>query len=775
MRRALWVLTLFLGCSRVTLEPARYACSLTGPADQCPGDWRCLPEGFCVDPAVGGEWKCTRSSDCTGQWHCGVEGRCYQREEQQGIACRIAGPEGNDCAPGWTCGLDLRCLDTSKPNNNRCDTDLDCFGGQRCASARCINVQSDALRPSTTAPTLVREQTPFLGANPVTAFEVGTRRFVFGMVGTELRWLDILQTSSIDGGFPLHRMTLDEAPREFVAIETTNGVELAMLQRDGGVTLFNPSTNSVSALPLPFAAKGVRNPGIEGAQLVVLGDDALAVGKLPTLDVLRPDAGVVRDVFMTFNTLVLSTSTGGWVRPFSSPLTSAGWAPAFCDENGPMTQLQFVREGWSSSEFLAFVSDGGTTTFRRFQPGDAGSAACPTYLGPTALELLRGQEPGFPLPRPLSVLADFDRVSVSGLNERGEPVAVWTDGGTRFAVMSVTDQKRLVTADELGRVWLQERNRPGLEPLMPASPAKLALGRSAIVTFTSFDKQRAPINPLEVERKCFTSREGSWCQPGFSSLNERSTRGVPDLVSSWSSDPTPNYIAFIRAPDGDVRLAQQLTELPTRMVSAGVERFGSTLLVTGLFDYLSVGEWFAPLSPAGPRLAVSPLPRGTITDVVLTTRPSTAPESAYAEGWVVSSGRVFRFYAASRALWRSAEVVLPTDQEVVEVWLDDTRPRAIDLDGRVFALDSAVRVSEPLPNNDLLTSVAHRCNHDFAVGVEQVLYRLTANPDGGVLATWAELPTPLKVGRVVDEGDELRAFDVEGRTYWLDGLSCPTP
>jgi hypothetical protein len=131
---------------------------------------------------------------------------------------------------------------------------------------------------------------------------------------------------------------------------------------------------------------------------------------------------------------------------------------------------------------------------------------------------------------------------------------------------------------------------------------------------------------------------------------------------------------------------------------------------------------------------------------------------------------VFRFFASTRALWRSAEVVLPTEAEVVRLWLDGSRPRAGDLNGVVFGLDSAVALSEPLLLGEPAEFYASWCEHTFVSTRLGHLYRLGSGP--GVLGRWQLVATPEPIRALSDEGQVLRAFSETGRTYFFDGLSC---
>jgi hypothetical protein len=268
--------------------------------------------------------------------------------------------------------------------------------------------------------------------------------------------------------------------------------------------------------------------------------------------------------------------------------------------------------------------------------------------------------------------------------------------------------------------------------MTPASPPSAVFG-DAFVTQEAPNKRPTPFAPA-AGLACFSQRAGSWCRATpFSPQPTSATRGVTGWVGTVEPPVMGDVTTFPASVRVDLEgppLARQVLSSSTgRYVSAARVREGRTLLVTGAFDFVSWAEISG--DEAELRVAVSPLPRGEITDLVLTDRPPPASEANFAEGWLIASGRVFRIFASTRALWRSSEVVLPTEVEVVRVWLDGPRPRAGDRNGVVFSLDSVVALSEPLPLGGQAVDYASACNNDFVLASGGQLYRLVAGPSVG--------------------------------------------
>jgi hypothetical protein len=558
-------------------------------------------------------------------------------------------------------------------------------------------------------------------------------------------------------------------PREVLVTEGNRGPALLMLPGDGGLEVFSAEFGALEPTPtVPFPISAMRANGVPDAPLTLLGDSQFAWGKWNVLTVEAIDAGRLLDVSINPEGVLLTTTTGVWTRPYEKPdRPQPAWVPAFGNlEPGEVQFAQVMRDG-SNVVLFAVTTDGGTTLVKQYTeatpplPAYTFSFNGRDYAGPEARPLEAA------VARPLALVGTPASLAVGGLTAAGTPVIAWATGSVAFEALNGTEQSRLAALDERGRLW---RASPWLVAMTPAGPPSVVFG-DAFVTQEPPDKRPEVFGPAG-DLACFAQRAASWCQATpFLPRPTSATRGITGWVGTVEP-PVMNEVttfpASVRVDLAGPPLAKQvLSSSIDRYVSAARVRDGGTLLVTGAFDYVSWAEVSDDVVEL--RVAVSPLPRGEITDLVLTDRPPPASEANFAEGWLVASGRVFRIFASTRALWRSSEVVLPTEVEVVRVWLDGPRPRAGDRNGVVFSLDSVVALSEPVPGNGQAIDYAHFCNNDFVLAGGQ-LYRLVAS--SSVLGRWEPVPAPAALERLSDVGGELRVWDAEGTAYWLDGLTC---
>lgn len=147
MKRALLVLSIgavVLGCrANSELTPRGYPCDAGfGPTDQCPGEWVCGHEGFCVSGDAAEPRACANDTECGGGWHCGPPpegsafGTCYDRSVATDVPCRRElGVTGGDCRDGWRCGLgdEPSCYDPATAGAVQCEDDKDCAPNWRCS------------------------------------------------------------------------------------------------------------------------------------------------------------------------------------------------------------------------------------------------------------------------------------------------------------------------------------------------------------------------------------------------------------------------------------------------------------------------------------------------------------------------------------------------------------------------------------------------------------------------------------------------------------------
>jgi hypothetical protein len=798
------VLLLLAGCSRIAVDPARYSCTAGGPDTQCPGNWRCINDNFCVDPDAGGPWSCTVDTDCTGAWHCGREQHCYDLSDAGAITCRR---DAGDCAPGWACGLDERCLDTSVANGNRCTVDLDCFANQRCSANRCITLGDEALRASDGGPTFNRGQLPLAGA-----------RLLAGLSNTTLSVL----VGVVDGGVvvshvstgPLEPYALtarlerfDPAPLDPLSLAVIDdpaalSYSIAIVGRDGGAWAFERDDAGWhgTSLALGSAATGVRRLIPKSLRWAVFGDGQLAVG--PTAGSLTPVANApakMNDVTALVRNdtgiLIASTPAGGQARDIiSGALTTGAWRPVLCTKSGPFEGVVMVREVTSPKpSFVAVLTDGGSSTVVTFEAIavlDAGSGACELSIAGTAF-MPSVDVVTLDVHDPTGVVASTNGrttagtlIGVGGTLADGTKGSKWFSSSADFTVFnprygalwSNTNASQLAAMSAAGEVWLEAG--AFLVPQMPQSAPLLSLvnGQQDLLEGSSSGQDvLVPSTPFYT---CAQSRTQAAClntlTPWSQYVNGSAVRGHEAWTVTFDYDSTNTVIrGNVVDANGATLAAQEVAANAVRPGGGAATSLpdGGTLVMTRVLDYLSFAELASgALNTPSLRFAVSPLPRSELTDLVLTPA-STTPDAQYAEAWAISSGRVFRVHASTPSLWRADEVPLPTDVEVVRLWLDGQRARGGDRLGVVFALGARVALSQPLPLGEVAGEYGSRCTNDFVLTQSGRLFQLEASA-AGQLATWVERPTPARFLRLVEHGDELRGFDNAGHAYWLDGLSC---
>lgn len=792
------VLLVLAGCSRIAVDPARYACTAGGADTQCPGNWRCIRDNFCVDPGTGGPWSCTADTDCTGAWHCGREQHCYDLADAGAITCRR---DAGDCAPGWACGLDERCLDTSMPNGNRCDVDLDCFANQRCSANRCITLGDEALRVSDGGPTFTIGQRPFAGARLIAGASTNTSTVLAGVVGGEVRLSEIRAGFRAPFTVRAQFETFSPAPLDPASLAVIDDVtgtsySVAIVGRDGGAWHFERADGGWkgSELALGSPAKGVRRLEPKGLRWGFFGDNTVSVGSDFSTLALVPGAPVgINDVTAISKNgdgfLIASTAAGGSVRDITGGNVGAGgWQQGLCSKAGPLDGVVMVREVLiPKPAFVAVTTDGGTTSVVTFElvPAPApGTSTCPMTLG-TGTFVTNQSIETFDLHDPTGVIAgrepraDVELTGVGGTQPDGTPGTRWssnTDNLTAFvppygALWSNTNTSSLVMLSAGGDVWLEAGVT--IVPQMPRTPPRITVG-AGVDLLEGQGPELAVLAPQGTYFTCQQTRLGAACLPtsvdgGFVFY------GGPVRGNELWTVRFEGTSGEVRDEDGVLLATQQVT---SRVESSGATTTrltdGGTLLMTRTLDFISWAEVtrdaVGTAVPPALRFAISPLPRGELTDLVLTPN-SAAPDARFAEAWAISSGRVFRVHASSPSLWRTEEVPLPTDVEVVRLWLDGSRARGGDRLGVVFALGARVALSQPLPLGEVALEYASSCTNDFVLAASGKLFQLTAGSNTQ-LATWAVRPTPVPFKRLVERTDGLRGVDASGRAYWFDGLSC---
>lgn len=192
--------------------------------------------------------------------------------------------------------------------------------------------------------------------------------------------------------------------------------------------------------------------------------------------------------------------------------------------------------------------------------------------------------------------------------------------------------------------------------------------------------------------------------------------------------------------------------------------------------YTFSGEGLAQL----PKLKVvgSIVPRANITSLTaVPANPDPQAGARYAEGYLVTAGRVFRYHADNPLVWRNEELLVTT-AEAVEVWADGRRARVGFRDGSVYGLPSRVPLAPAIENNTAtVADYAEACGHSFALS-SKGLYHLVVNASEAVGA-WERVPLKsdgtspqYTLGKLHSDGRELLVFLPAGVVERVSGFGC---
>lgn len=162
-------------------------------------------------------------------------------------------------------------------------------------------------------------------------------------------------------------------------------------------------------------------------------------------------------------------------------------------------------------------------------------------------------------------------------------------------------------------------------------------------------------------------------------------------------------------------------------------------------------------------------PQATVTAIAL------APDSLGARyaGYVVASGRLFRFRADNPVVWRTDELLV-SDEEAVEVFFDGPRGRVALRDGSIVSLPGRVLVAPPTSARVL--DFEQQCQHTFAL-TEAGLEHLSVTA-GNPVGQWSLVLARTAGAMYRDEGllhaksGGLLVFWFDGRITELKNLPC---
>ncbi|MBL8923122.1 MAG: hypothetical protein JNJ54_30005 [Myxococcaceae bacterium] len=196
---------------------------------------------------------------------------------------------------------------------------------------------------------------------------------------------------------------------------------------------------------------------------------------------------------------------------------------------------------------------------------------------------------------------------------------------------------------------------------------------------------------------------------------------------------------------------------------------GRELADGGALTLVATGDAVRFFDGSRSGVAFVPAPHATVTSIAL------APDSLgtrFAGGYVVASGRVFRFRADNPVVWRVDELLV-SDDEAVEVFFDGSRARVGLRDGSVVSLPTRVLVAPPTTARAL--DFEQYCQHTFVL-TETGLEHLSVT-SGFPVGQWSPVigrpATPgARRGLLYTRPGSLLVFWFDGRITELRGLTC---
>ncbi len=778
---------------------------------QRPRAYACLPD---ASTPLG-----TEDPQCGPGWRCGKEERCHRIGEAKAYRC----DSDLDCEAQWRCGPERSCLDTAtdalRPNlhsgllRSRLVSPLAGSSPPAAVASSSFTV-SAACGPPVPASSIAftsdagTARSVTFPRGFVTDCDAGTRVF-----------------SALAVGAPMTRPVLAMADTASATFVLGTGGQLCRF----GAT--PEALGGCDGIKLDFAATHLRtgrSPALpvvahSDARYVLLGSD----GSVSLARRVKPPALGVEQTVFDMLPYVLDDAGTGLLAVTPSGVFSAEVPPG-------ATLTAPPDEAWSVAAFPGLACPGdpppvgafgelrslrwvnGQQVLAGAARGADGAARLVVFAGTSATVPGTGCVPraieGASLVGPLTcavcsrgALEDFTVSPSPGdtrfalearCREASGALAVWPsvldgEGCTTApaplevlqpAVTATAGASASASAGNFGELWLHTgdgfsraaRFLDRAPSLVFGGPDDLAAGAAPVTALL-------PGGTTELEAsQLFTLRDGEGLvasQPGFDLLAGVAGPGrwaVRD--ASDGGTPAPPTVVEV-LPSGERRLLAAFTTAeafkgPYR--AAAVTDARGTLLVVTAFDALLAAE----LDPSrdvtlasAPVLDVKlvPLNRSAITALVLLPRA----EAPFAEGWLLSAGRLYQFHADNPTVWKSTELGLP-EGEPLALFADGRRARAGYRDGRVFALPGRVPVAPPLPPGaGAAVDFTDVCGQVLALSTRSA-FRLVLKP-GESQGEWQAVPLPSGPGRPAKlhaAGDGAFVFFTDGRVVRLEGLVC---
>lgn len=281
-----------------------------------------------------------------------------------------------------------------------------------------------------------------------------------------------------------------------------------------------------------------------------------------------------------------------------------------------------------------------------------------------------------------------------------------------------------------------------------------------------------------------------WCreeapaaaEPAITRVAGRPTWALADLTRYGGATPPFAVLSYDLSQGNPIdAVASSAIDLGTVNTAAALGPDGGTQVMVAAGDRLYFGLASAPgfllITPSF-RFATVPQPGATITSLAPVPPAPANVGARFAEGYLISSGRAYRYAADNEVVWRAQELVIGA-AEGLHVWSDGRRGRVVFRDGSVYGLPSRVQLAEAItPGASTVFAVEGYCGQTFALAADG-LYRLRAGTS--TLATWERLdllgvPTSvLPRGRLIAEENSLLVMLPDGYSRVVSGFGCLPP
>ena len=750
MRARSWLLLLFTACAPVDLERGGpFLCRFDGGAGQCPGDWHCGLEGRCLRNEPG-PWRCLSEAECFG-WHCGIEGRCHE-PDAGAWACL-----SNDDCFGWHCGPEGRCYDRSTALGVTCRDDEDCaVSGWRCGPDKtCLETTTEALREAQLGNSVMvvnRSQplwrgTPHLvdtSRAPEPPFVGGCQRKTVDIATDAGVWRVRLPVYE---GVPCTRGATSESTPIADAIDLARLNNLALVLRsDGGWT--------------SIGLEGVRRDGVFPVPVTALRSGFGGVYAFGGRSVVHWAEDVVETVALdgTIVDLVEERS----FPPELVALTDRGFHHGRLDAGVPLvgpgctswTKLSAQPSSVDVYEPTAFL----VRRLVRSTPGSTAPACMATLTAPPWSVSQSWPSLCSPLSwRLTSELGGSDFLNIWCQSTQG-PFSQQRDGGVERLPPSVTTNSGSRELLFAGRWPFLYEQRP--EQLLPRVPDRAPTSATTIGSMVHAFVPDAVVGTAT--RPAFTSylalQDNPWAQSVSRSSRTIAVSGRPGTVLIERAGE------FVFHDLGGFITNKGPTIDGTPTAAVGFDRPDA-----GSFSLVATGEAVHFFDGARTGVAFVASPRATITSIAL------APDALgarYAGGYVVASGRIFRFRADNPILWRTDELIVG-DEEAVEVFFDGSRARVGMRDGSIFSLPTRTRVAPPTASS--VIDFEQVCQHTFALTATNLEHlSVTSSPIGqwGPLAPHPSSSMPVSSGMLYRGPGGLLVFWSDGAVFEVKDLPC---